>query len=440
VADDRTAEDLALLRQAALVEDNPLATKDQRELEALAIALYETPELAAARARTALLWISRFGERRPSGEAMRSFDAAVAEFVFHCCLNAANSDAGRPRVLKVEGEPHHWFGMDVPGARRGGNNADNAYRIIPVDGSGRFEIVGQAGVHPPSDVTTTLIANTAMSKTVHTIEWRDVQVDSDGLFRLTVDPDPAGIRPNHFQSTPDCRYLFIRDTLTDWTRQRVNRLAARRLDAPPPAPGFAELVRRAAEYADNDMAYYWDMCMGQSYGFPVNVIPPVRNAGAFGGLVSQSGSTGHYKIDDDQALVVTVTQGNAPYMSLMAHDPWWRTLDFAPRTASLNNAQILPDADGAFTFVIAPRDPGVHNWIDTGGIHEGIFYFRWQGLPPDDPHPPVVRSYELARIADLASVMPAGTTWATCEERKAQQEARRLAVAGWWNDGAAAPA
>ncbi|MEJ0045198.1 MAG: hypothetical protein WDN04_02955 [Rhodospirillales bacterium] len=46
-------------------------------------------------------------------------------------------------MLKVEGEPHHWFGMDVPGARRGGNNADNAYRIIPVDGTGQFEIVGQ---------------------------------------------------------------------------------------------------------------------------------------------------------------------------------------------------------------------------------------------------------------------------------------------------------
>ena len=76
------------------------------------------------------------------------FDAAVASYVFHCCLNAANSDSGRPKVLKVQGEAHSWFGMDVPGAERGGNNADCAYRIIPVDGTGRFEILGQTMPDP----------------------------------------------------------------------------------------------------------------------------------------------------------------------------------------------------------------------------------------------------------------------------------------------------
>ncbi|MDB5671644.1 MAG: hypothetical protein JWO25_2603, partial [Alphaproteobacteria bacterium] len=248
---DNHETDQPLLDRGALVADNPLATADQRDLEALAIRLYFTPEVAAARARTALLWIGRF-THVPSTEAMRSFQGAVDEFVFHCCLNAANSDAGNPRVLKVEGEPHRWFGMDVPGARRGGNNADNASRIIPVDGSGRFEIVGKLHDHPPADVTTTLIANTAMSKTVTTIEWRDIVVGEDRIFRLTVDPEPANGRPNHFQATPDCRYLFIRDTLTDWNVQRANWLFARRLDPPPPPPEFGELVRRAAEYADND--------------------------------------------------------------------------------------------------------------------------------------------------------------------------------------------
>ncbi len=232
----------------------------------------------------------------------------------------------------------------------------------------------------------------------------------------------------------DARYLFVRDSLTDWNRQTANRMAARRLDAPPAAADFDELVRRAAAYADEDTAYYWDMCMGQSYSFAVNTVPPVRNAGAFGGLVSQSGSTGHYRIADDEALVVTVTLGSAPYMSFMVHDPWWRTLPFAPRTASLNIAQIVPDADGAVTFVVGPTDPGVHNWIDTGGVHEGIFYFRWQGLPPDDASPPVVRGYHLTKLAQLREVLPKGVATATRAERAAQRAARQAAVAGWWED------
>lgn len=425
--------DLALLEDGFLVPDNPLATRDQRDLERLAVSLFNTQELAAARARVALHWLGKM-KTRFSEEQMTSFDQAVARFVFHCCLNAANSDAGRPKVLKVEGERHHWFGMDVPGAERGGNNADNAYRILPVDGVGRFEVLGRMGAHPPADVTFTLIAGSAMSNTIQTLEWRDVVKEEGGFFRLTVDPDPANGRANHLQSRPDASYVFVRDTLGDWETQRANRLAVRRLDRGPPPPSHDELIARAAAYADADMAYYWDMCMGQSYGFPVNVVPPVRNTAQFGGLVSQSGSTGHYRIADDEALVITATAGSAPYMSFMVHDPWWCTLPFAPRTASLNLAQVVRDADGAVTFVVSPTDPGVHNWIDTGGVHEGIFYFRWQGLPPVDPEPPEIRSYRLVKLADLREALPAGARFVTADERAAQRAARARAVAGWWRD------
>jgi hypothetical protein len=365
---------------------------------------------------------------------MESFDSAVTEFTFNGALCAANSDPGKPRILKVQGEPHSWFGMDVLGSRRGGNNVDNAYRIIPIDGESRFEIIGRPAPAPPADVTFTLIANTAMSKTIVTLEWRDIKFDEDGLFRISIGPEPANGRQNHLQSREDARYVFIRDTLTDWTTQRANTLAVRRLDPPLPAPDMAELVRRAAAYADADAAYYWDMCMGQSYGFPVNTVPPVRNAGSFGGLVSQSGSTGHFSLADDEILLVTATQGQAPYMSLMVHDPWWRTLPFAPRTASLNNAQFRPDADGAITFAIAPADPGLHNWLDTGGLHQGIFYFRWQGLPPDDPAPPAIRHFQLVNCASLAAALPAGAPRISPRARATQQAARSKAVEGWWRD------
>jgi hypothetical protein len=277
------------------------------------------------------------------------------------------------------------------------------------------------------------VANTAMSKTIRTLEWRDVEI-ADGRFRLTIDPTPANGRPNHLQSREDVRYLFIRDCLTDWGSQRANRLAARRLDPAPPVPGHAELVARAAQYVDDDAPYYWDMCMGQTYSFPVNTVPPVRNTAAFGGLVSQSGSTGHYRLGDGEALAITVTVGSASYMSFMAHDPWWRTLDFSPRTASLNLAQVARDADGSVTFVLAPHDPGVHNWIDTGGLHEGIFYFRWQGLPPDDPAPPAILDHRLVAREELRAALPASTRWVTPQDRQAQQRARAEAVAGWWRD------
>ncbi|GAC1572020.1 MAG: hypothetical protein NVS3B5_00600 [Sphingomicrobium sp.] len=344
-----TDADLTLLEDGFLVPDNPLATHDQRVLERLALSLFNSQELAAARARVALHWLGKM-KTAFSEEQMASFDQAVARFVFHCCLNAANSDAGRPKVLKVEGEQHHWFGMDVPGAERGGNNADCAYRILTVDGEGHFVVLGRTGPNPPADVTFTLTAGTSMSQTIQTIEWRDIVVEEGGLFRLTGDPEPATGRSNHLQSRGDASYIFVRDCLTDWEKQRANRLAIRRRDPGPPPPSHEELISRAVQYAETDMAYYWDMCMGQSYGFPVNVPGPVRNTGRYGGLVSQSGATGHYRVNDDEALVMTITTGSATYMSFMVHDPWWCTLPFATRTASLNISQVTRDADDAITF------------------------------------------------------------------------------------------
>jgi hypothetical protein len=109
-------------------------------------------------------------------------------------------------------------------------------------------------------------------------------------------------------------------------------------------------------------------------------------------------------------------------------------LPFAPRTASLNIEQVALNADSAITFVVAPIDPGIHNWIDTGGLHEGIFYFRWQGLPPDDPDPPVIHDFQLVKRNQLAVALPPGVVFVTPPERAAQQAARAAAVASWWRD------
>ena len=40
----------------------------------------------------------------------------------------------------------------------------------------------------------------------------------------------------------------------------------------------------------------------------------------------------------------------------------------ANRQSSLNGHQAVLDPDGVFRAVISARDPGVPNWLDTGGV------------------------------------------------------------------------
>jgi hypothetical protein len=60
-----------------------------------------------------------------------------------------------------------------------------------------------------------------------------------------------------------------------------------------------------------------------------------------------------------------------------------QTFDYAHRRVSLNRAQTVPEADGRFRVVLAHRDPGVANWIDTEGRAFGLVF--WRFLLPAGP-------------------------------------------------------
>ena len=67
----------------------------------------------------------------------------------------------------------------------------------------------------------------------------------------------------------------------------------------------------------------------------------------------------------------------ARYWSLHIGNFWWESLDYASRHTSLNHHQAVLDADGVFRAVVAHRDPGVPNWLDTMGHTKGPLLFRW---------------------------------------------------------------
>lgn len=56
------------------------------------------------------------------------------------------------------------------------------------------------------------------------------------------------------------------------------------------------------------------------------------------------------------------------------------------------------EPDGSFRIIVADRDPGFGNWMDTAGHREGTMGLRWNMAV--DPPAPVCR---VVRFDDLAS-------------------------------------
>ncbi len=127
-------------------------------------------------------------------------------------------------------------------------------------------------------------------------------------------------------------------------------------------------------------------------------------------------------------MIIHGTSGGAAYRGLVLHDIWYRAIEYWKRQSSLNTVQMVPNADGSYTFVVAHTDPGVANWLDTGGLGEVFALHRWQGLPPEGSghRTPTIRS-EVIKLKDLESRLPPGVKRIGTAERKGSLQ-RRLAA------------
>jgi len=119
--------------------------------------------------------------------------------------------------------------------------------------------------------------------------------------------------------------------------------------------------------------------------------------------------------------VVTIDPLSAAYFGFQLNDDWMTPPDYINHLAGVSRAQAKPNSDGTYTYVISVRDPGVWNWVDPVGLHEGGYVLRWQRM--GDPKAPVdkaVRQTDLVKLADLKTVLPANTVWVDAEGRRAQ--------------------
>ena len=135
-------------------------------------------------------------------------------------------------------------------------------------------------------------------------------------------------------------------------------------------------------------------------------------------------ANGNFRVGSDEALIVTLDPVGARYVGFDLTDPWLVSREHIAATGSLNNRQIQANADGTYTYVVAPQDPGVANWVDTGGLHEGKLLIRWQVLPASAKADGAVREVKVVKVADLKGALPVGFKAVNPNQRQALRAAR----------------
>lgn len=409
-----------------------LATPAQVEAEQALIALLGDPEVKSAQAKVkAALAQTEIG-KTPDGAAR--IDEVVAQWTSSLTFKELLVDRPQPVVLwGTDDTPRTWLGHTLGGVGTSGDNPDHIYRSSAVDGSGRYELIGRfdparrpaqfvvaASALIPEDQIKSLNANSAgLGGKTTVLSDRDLKVAPDGTFRIVIGgPAPTDGTP-YIALDPGTIGVGFRDVLSDWDRQQPATLTIRRLDSQATKPlDRADVKRRVVERLGSYVRF-WSAFPNSWFGGlqPNTISKAVPREGGWGYLAGL-----RFSLKPDEAILVTTTRGGAEYQGIQITDPWMIAANGRRHLTSFNPTQVKADADGAYSFVIAARDPGVANWLDTAGLHDGYAVLRWQNFPAASTGEGLLREFKVIKLADAAKLPDLAKV--TPQERRAQVAAR----------------
>ena len=411
---------------------NPLYTPDQDAAEKLSLRLIERPDIRAAREQARLAMLQ--DPEAANLDSNLGLDRALDQWVLALAMREANGDTADPRVTwNVSNPPRHWFGHVYHGAAVAVDNPDNFNREIPIDGDGHYEIDLRFSEKPPQFSVVIEMEPDHHAGLGHNIGALTLQdllplCDTERRVTVTVGPEKGG--PLHLQSQAGRIQIYTRDSQADWD-QLPAEVSVRRIDPPAGWKLRGEDDIAAAIIADLPAwIRFWSGFKDDFLGYPEpnRLVGPNGRDGNWGYLAG-----GRFAIGDDEAVLVTLDPVGSYYTGFQITDPWTIAPDPMLRLASLNKAQATPNPDGTVTYAIALADPGIANWIDTCGLHQGWMLTRWQGVPENPPKDRMIRDVRLVKIADIPGDVPrvdlAGRRAQIA--KRATAFARRTSKEGW---------
>ncbi|MGW0039896.1 hypothetical protein [Gordonia sp. NPDC003376] len=298
-----------------------------------------------------------------------------------------------------------------PYSKMGLDNPDTLYYHADIEPSGMYRVRGRRGT--TTDLSFQVLRGdyspTEVPGGADAFDDRRIPIAADGTFELAFGPVEA-IEPgaSSFPLGEGASMLAVREVYSDWSEHKGD-IMIERVDTVGTAPVEPDLERVARRYRTaakmlTARIHTWFNFPKWFYlDEPVNTFTPPRPTP--GGLSTQFSSVGHYRLADDEAMVITVPRSDAPYQGFQLGSMWYISLDYVHHQTSLNSAQAQVDPDGMIRMVVSHRDPGIVNWIETTGRHTGILQFRWQRTaaplgPESGP------SAQVVGIGDVAAYLP----------------------------------
>jgi hypothetical protein len=316
-------------------------------------------------------------------------------------------------VLKLESDPERPVFRRIvsPTQKLLGDNPDAIYFEAAIRGDRRYRIRGNTAdaVYTSFTVEAGGVEGGYPERTDGALNDTQFEIRSDESYELLLGPDVSG--PNTLKLPGDARTVTTRSYFE--TRRsaaadpvRAVPIAIEPVENPGPAPtpddaSIARSIRRVIAYLRGNtiLQPIRDPKSQPSWVStrPNQFNPPAKPGAMAFSATDNAYTTAPYALGPDQALVIEGRFPRCRFANVVLWNRYLQSYDYTSRQISLNRAQTRLEPDGRYRIAIASRDPGVPNWIDTGGRPSGLVYWRFL-LPEGEIETPSARVVALSEL------------------------------------------
>ena len=286
-------------------------------------------------------------------------------------------------------------------AKIGADNPDNYYQRAEINGAHDYRIRGSRGSVAYLGFIAIAGGYEEEDGNMRSVAALDthggLEVNDDGSIDIILSrkPHPG----NWLAITEDTVAVLVRQTFLDRKTEVAADLIIERLDrdgakpAPLNAAEFAQKLRSTAAFVKGTATLFADWAEG--FKAQPNSLPAADQAYCqkLGGDPNIYYYHGYFCLADDEALVIEVDDiPDCDNWNFQLNNYWMESLEYRYVDIHVNKHTAQYRDDGSVRIVVAARDPGCANWLDTTGHREGTMAFRWIGAAHiTDPRCSVVK-------------------------------------------------
>lgn len=276
-----------------------------------------------------------------------------------------------------------------------GDNPDARYFSAVVDDQHRYRIRGNLAGATYTSFTVELGAGTDGDGIGAALNDTQFDTDADGNYEITLGGEK---RERNWMALPKgassitTRHYYEREQSINNDRMHHIPIDIECLDDVPPrdAPDDASVaagIRRVTKFIEGTVM---PMDSGMTNlpwvsRTPNTFNPPViddSNVAVTYAAKDNVYAMAPWVLGPNRALVIRGRFPRCRFANVVLFNRFLQTLNYEERTTSLNREQAQVGEDGSFEMVVAHRDLGRPNWLDTEGRAYGIMFWRFQ-LPEE---------------------------------------------------------